>query len=221
VLPDQHHAQAHGITSADHSGFPGGTTTFLRADGTFAAPAGSTPEITRVSGASGAAGADITYQRLTANSADVTTTALSAAVMALTGVGAGVWRIVAHLIYQTAATTTGIAFGLNHTGAGSVVAHALWLHVTTGGAAATGVGDNDAATVAGQLAEGKSEAVLNAVIGSASAGVAVANASVFATLHALVVVTVSGTLELKLASEIAGSAVRLMANSVLELVRVA
>jgi len=38
VTADQHHAQLHSIIGADHSGFPGGTTTFLRADATFAAP---------------------------------------------------------------------------------------------------------------------------------------------------------------------------------------
>jgi hypothetical protein len=35
-----HHAQAHSVIGGDHSGFPGGTTNFLRADGTFAAPPG-------------------------------------------------------------------------------------------------------------------------------------------------------------------------------------
>lgn len=39
-LPDAHHARQHSITSASDHTFPGGTTTFLRADGTFATPAG-------------------------------------------------------------------------------------------------------------------------------------------------------------------------------------
>jgi hypothetical protein len=39
-LPDAHHPQAHDIDGADHIGYPGGTTTFLRADGVFAAPPG-------------------------------------------------------------------------------------------------------------------------------------------------------------------------------------
>jgi hypothetical protein len=38
VTADQHHAQVHDIDGANHDGFPGGTSTFLRADGTFAAP---------------------------------------------------------------------------------------------------------------------------------------------------------------------------------------
>lgn len=39
-LPNAHHNQAHSIIGADHTAFPGGTTTFLRADATFAVPAG-------------------------------------------------------------------------------------------------------------------------------------------------------------------------------------
>lgn len=48
--------------------------------------------VARIAGASGAAGGYLTVQRLTANSADVTTTALSAAIMTTTGLGAGTWK---------------------------------------------------------------------------------------------------------------------------------
>ena len=40
LTANNHHNQAHSITGVDHTGFPGGSTTFLRADGTFATPAG-------------------------------------------------------------------------------------------------------------------------------------------------------------------------------------
>lgn len=40
VSADQHHARDHSIIGSEHTGFPGGTTNFLRADGTFAAPPG-------------------------------------------------------------------------------------------------------------------------------------------------------------------------------------
>jgi hypothetical protein len=177
--------------------------------------------ITRIAGASGAAGgADFVFVKLTSNTADVTTTALSAAVLTVTGVTAGTYLATYYLFYQAALTTTGIAFGLNHTGAGSTVA-AMWHHVTTGGAAATGVGDDTASVNAGQLVEGKSGLVMNAIIGSASAGVAVANTHVFAILEAGVTVTNTGDLQLKIASEVAGSAVRLMAGSALKLYKVA
>lgn len=177
---------------------------------------GGGSSVTRIAGSSGAAGADITWQRLTANSADVTTTTLSAAVVTTTGVGAGTWKFKYILLYQTAATTTGISFGINHTGTVSKV-QAIWTHITTGGTAATGVGDNVAATVAGQLAEGKSGGTLNAVIGSASAGVATINTDIVAVLEGTIVVTATGSLELKIASEVSGSAARIMANSLLEL----
>jgi hypothetical protein len=42
VTIDQHHARDHSIVGATHTGFPGGGTTFLRDDATFAAPPGST-----------------------------------------------------------------------------------------------------------------------------------------------------------------------------------
>lgn len=199
----------------------GGTTNFLRADGTFAAPpGGSGASLTRISGASGAAGADLTWQILTANSADITTIALSAAVMTTTGVGVGTWRFRYTLLYQTAALTTGIAFGVNHTGTVTKL-RAQWQHITTGGAAATGVGDADTIVVAGQLIEGKQDFGLNAVLGSASGGVDTINRDIIAVVEGIIVVSVSGTLELKIATEVAGSAVRITASSMLELHKIA
>jgi hypothetical protein len=41
VGANDHHNQSHSVIGADHSGFPGGTTTFLRADGAFATPTAS------------------------------------------------------------------------------------------------------------------------------------------------------------------------------------
>jgi len=40
VSADDHHTQSHSVIGADHSGFPGGGTTFLRDDATFALPPG-------------------------------------------------------------------------------------------------------------------------------------------------------------------------------------
>ncbi len=174
--------------------------------------------LTRIAGSSGAAGADMTWQNLTANSADCTTTALCT-IMTTTGVGAGTWKFKYTLIYQTAAATTGISFGMNHTGTAGQY-QAQWTHPTTGGAAATGIGDNDTATAAGQLMEGKNEGVLNAVIGSATVGVAVANTDILAVLEGIIVVTASGDLQMKMGSEVAASAVRIMADSTLELVKI-
>ena len=175
--------------------------------------------VKRINGSSGAAGSYITLQNLTANSSDVTSTALSSAVMSTTGVGAGTWKFKYTLMYQTAATATGIGFGINHTGTVGLFI-ARWTHITTGTGTATGIGDNVAATVAGQLTEGKSDATINAVIGSTSTGVAAANANIMAVLEGIIVITATGTLEFKISSDVSGSAVRIMADSVLELVKV-
>jgi hypothetical protein len=43
VSVNDHHTQTHSIIGADHSSFPGGTTTFLRADGSFAITPGGAP----------------------------------------------------------------------------------------------------------------------------------------------------------------------------------
>lgn len=203
---------------AGHAGFPGGTTNFLRADGTFAQPAGGSGGPTKLTGSSGAFAADTTWLTLDANSADITSLTQTA-VMTLTGVPAGTYRIKALLVFQTAATTTGIGITLNHAGTVSRFVY-NWMHVTTGGAAATGVSDQAAATAAGQLMEGKAERVKD-TRSSFTVGVDTANADELAVLDAAVIVTASGDLEIKIATEISGSAVRLMAGSTLEVHKVA
>lgn len=223
--PPKAHAADHAAAGGDPldvttlAGYPGGGTTFLRDDGTFAAPpGGSGASLTRIGGASGAAGPDLTWQALTSNSADITSVTPTV-VMTTTGLGSGTWAFRYLLLYQTAATTTGIGFCVNHTGTTGNFG-SMWTHITTGGAAATGVGDGVAATNAGQMAEGKSERVIN-TCSSASAGVDTQNATILAVMEGVVVVTASGQLELKMRTEIAGSAVRLMAGSCLELHKIA
>lgn len=169
-------------------------------------------------GTSTAAGPHRTSLCLSSNSAD-NSSVTPAAVMTITGVGVGTWRIKGVLCYQTAATGTGIGILLNHTGTLTRFV-SNWIQLTTGGTAATGVGDQATATVAGQMVEGKAERVKN-TLSSASAGVDTANADQLAVLDAIIIVSASGDLELKIASEVAASAVRLMAGSVLELEQVA
>jgi len=72
-------------------------------------------QVVRISGTSGAAGVQRTTLCLAADSSANTTTT-QATVMTMTGVGAGTWRVKGVLVYQTAATTTGIGIVLNHTG---------------------------------------------------------------------------------------------------------
>lgn len=193
----------------------GGTTNFLRADGTWTAPAGGTgATLTRIAGNSGAAGADLTWQYLSSNAASNNTTTL-ATVMTTTGVGAGLWRFRYTIRYQAAATTTGIGIAVNHTNTTTTFLTQSWF-TSTGGAAATGVNDQVTAVNAGQMVEGKAERVKNTV-SSATAGVDTANADCMLILEGMVRVSVSGSLELRAASEVAASAITVMADTTLEL----
>ena len=179
--------------------------------------AGSSP-ITRISAASGAAGADITWQRLAADATAITSVTPTV-VMTTTGLSSGLYDFKYLVRYQSAATTTGIGIGVNYTGTSGAFLLDWW-HVTTGGAAATGVGDQVAATVAGQLVEGKSERVKDTV-STASAGVDTINADMLAIVEGLVEVTGAGNLELKVRTEIAGSAITVKAQSLLVLEKIA
>jgi hypothetical protein len=198
----------------------GGTANFLRADGAWAAPSGGggATEITRISGASGAAGADITWQTLASDAAAITVTTLTT-VMTTTGVGAGTWAFQYMIRYQSAATTTGLFTAVNHTGTVSSFVSAS-RHVTTGSTAATGIADQVATNNAGQMMEGKSQRSIN-VADSATAGVDTANADMLIVLEGIVVVSASGSLELKIATEVAASGITVKAGTLLELRRIA
>lgn len=177
---------------------------------------GGGTEITRVIGASAAAGANTTFQVLTANSADQTSVT-PGAVITTTGVGVGIWKFEYTLLYQSAATTTGIRIAVNHTGTVSTFAmHSDF--VSTGGAAATGIADGVAAGATAGLHEGHAERAINTT-SKATVGVATAAANQLIIVRGLINVTATGSLEFKLGSEVAGSAVKLMADSILELNR--
>jgi hypothetical protein len=187
-------------------------------DVTIGASGASGASLTRIAGNSGAIGSDITWLRLTADSALVTVVSPGTAVITLTGVGAGDYLLRATLLYHCAVAGSGMGFGINHTGTVTRFV-ANWRFVSTGGAAATGVADSAAATVAGQLVEGKSGRTLNAVIGSVGAGVDTINTDIMADLLVTLTVTVSGDLEIKIMTETAGDGVRLKAPSFVELMK--
>ena len=185
-----------------------------------AAAAGGTADITRISGATGAAGVDITYQTLTSNSADNTTVTL-ATVMTTTGLGAGTWRYRFEGNYQTAALTTGISMVTNFTGTVTAGKFAKrWSHVTTGASASTGTGDDVAGTLTGQIVEAHSHNVNNTDEGP-TAGVATINANVGFVCEGFAVTTTSGDLQFRIRSEVAASAVRIMAGTSLVLQKIA
>lgn len=172
---------------------------------------------TRIAGSSGAAGAYKTLQNLTADSADQTSTT-PGVIMTTTGVGAGTWLFKYTGIYQTAATTTGIKLIVNHTGTVGQF-QSLMYFPDTAATAATGVGNGLAGAAIGRVFSVYAEQAKDTST-FASVGVTTANADIPVIIEGLVVVTATGSLELKLGTEIAASAVRLMADSCLELTKI-
>lgn len=169
-------------------------------------------DLTRINGSSGAAGPDLTWQKLSSSCASNSTTTL-ATCMTTTGVGAGTWRFQYVVIYQAGATTTGVDFAVNHTGTVGAFVASSW-YVTSGGAAATGLA-LQVGTATANLAEGKAARALNTKLGT-TLGVDVINSNALYIIEGVMVITVSGSLELKHASEVAAAS-QVMADTVLEL----
>lgn len=136
-----------------------------------------------------------------------------------TSVGPGTWQFDYHIIYQSAATTTGVGMYVNHTGAspGSFVTMSRFL--TTGGAAATGVVDQVQSGQTTGLLEGKGERVLNTV-SSQTVGVDTASANVYTVYSGILLVTNTGQLEFKVTSEVNGSNIHIEIGSFLELKKI-
>ena len=174
--------------------------------------------LTRISGDSGAAGADETWQVLSADSASQTSVT-PATVITTTGVGSGTWKFLYTLIFQTALTTTGIRISNNHTG--TVTTYIMTSHfVSTGGAAATGIHDGISTSATAGLNEGFAERVINTT-SKASAGVGTANSNQIIIVEGIIVISATGSLEFKLGTEVAASGVKLMAGSNLHLLKMA
>lgn len=186
------------------SGTPDGTK-FVKDDGTLATPAGG-----------GGASAD-TFVVCGADQSNSTVTAAAVTGLA-TVVAAGTYLVKYWIVYRSAATTTGIQMYLRHNGTTTRLA-ATWYTLTTGGAAATGIADQ-ATTATSQMMEGKGQRA-SAVASGANAGVDTANADQFAVMEGLMIVTVSGTLDLMFNSEVAASAVTMMKGTTLVLTKVA
>lgn len=185
-------------------------------DVTIAAAGSSGATLTRVAGSSGAAGSDITAQYLSSDSAD-NTSVTPAVVMTTTSLQPGLYRFSYNMIYQTAAITTGISFAVNFTGTyGQFTSR--WDHVTTGVTAANGIGDGS--VTAAQLIEGVAQRVPD-TIGFATLGSDAVNQDIDAWMQGTIEVTVAGDLQLKMGTEVAGSAVRLRAGSNLILTKIA
>jgi len=135
-----------------------------------------------------------------------------------TGLGAGTYNVKCWVVYQAAATTTGIEMFLNFTGTATRVV-STWYTLTTGGAAATGVADQ-ATTLTAQMMEGKGQRANNTASGPTQ-GVDTANADQFAVVEGVVVVTAAGSLQVMFRSEVAASAITLQVGTNLDIRKVA
>lgn len=188
-------------------------------------PAGAQGEpgggsVTKAAAATVAAGADITWLVLAANSSDVTGITL-VVVMTMTGVGVGRYHFKCQLIYQATATTTGLNVAVNHTGTTTqFVCEARF--TSTGGAAANKTASQAAQGSALGLYESEGTRTKNAEIGTVSnfiVGVDAANSDMILTIEGMFVVSVTGSLEIKISAELAALVVRAMQGSHLELMK--
>lgn len=199
---------------------PAGATGSIGATGIQGAtgaqgPAGEGGGVARVSGNSGAAGSDITLQVLTAN-ATTNSTTTPASVMTTTTVGVGTWHFKYLVRYQSGATTTGVKFAVNHTGTvTSFLAQSRWN--TTGSAATTGAATQNQA--APRIYEASSVRAKDTAMGP-TVSVDALNSDMLCVVEGILTVSVSGSLELKHASEVAAAST-VMAGTSLILTKIA
>lgn len=173
---------------------------------------GGMPWVHTTGASQGAGSSGVTWQVLSSNAAANSTTT-PATVMTTTSVGSGTWVFKYVIRYQSAATTTGVDFAINHTGTVTAFAWSSWFP-TTGGTAATGAADQVQSNTA-NMVEGKAQRTLDAK-GGATLSVDTANADMLYIIEGYMIVTANGDLELKHASEVAASS-QVMAGTSLEL----
>lgn len=161
------------------------------------------------------------FYRATLASNATSTSTTAAAVTALDLVlPAGTYNVKTWMLWQAAATTTGLAFHLNASGGTVTSIAATWYSLTTGTTATTGVADQASVATTFQTMEGRAQRANN-TSGGAFGGVDTANADQFSVLEGIVVVTAQTTLQHMLASEVAGSQVTLKAGTNTRITKVA
>lgn len=133
---------------------------------------------------------------------------------------AGTYNIKIWMLLQSAATGTGIGVHLNASGGTVTHIAATWYSLTTGTTATSGVMDQASVAATFQTMEGRAQRANNTT-GGVFGGVDTANADQFAVLEGIVVVTATTTLQTMLASETAGTNVKMLAGSNIRAVKVA
>lgn len=174
----QLHDRAHSVTSASDHTFPGGTANFLRADGTFATPAG------------GGGSSDTILTLASQISTGANTTPVSLTGMAFTADAGGIYQVSILAAINNAAATTGYGIGVNC----AQVPQGMWL---TGTSQLANTG-----TVSGW------QAIANNAIVGVTSGVPTANTDVVVSGGGLIRAhaTVAGTCTFIFRSEVAAVA---------------
>lgn len=171
--------------------------------------------IKRAAGSTMVAGGFISWLVLSANSADITGLVLTT-VMEMTGVGVGRYYFRCQLVFQTTATSTGIGVAVNHTGTLTQFAVVnKW--VDTIATATTGGVMNAGAVAAGNVYGSHSSITKNTLIGAVNVTVQAINSDHLMIIEGFFVVSVTGSLQIKLEAELAALVCRAMQGSFLEL----
>lgn len=144
----------------------------------------------------------VSTTRVNADVANATTTV--AAIADLDQVlGPGTYCYTYYIRYQSAATTTGIKFAVDHTG--TVTAHMYqMLYVDNSATASTGAADQDANASTAQVSGAYAARADNVTLGP-TLSVDTANADMLVRIEGLLIVSASGTLRLMHASEVAAT----------------
>lgn len=126
----------------------------------------------------------------------------------------GIWGFKYLIRYQTAATTTGIAFAVNHTG---TVAHFLWNQywVDVSATASTAAPDQDSIVSTGTVLGAFGSRAKATTGRGVTLSVDTATTDMFMIIEGMCEVTVSGNLQLYSASEVAASAATVKQGTIL------
>lgn len=160
------------------------------------------PGVAGPAGAAGAPGTGITTKKLSADISNSTTTMVKVTNLDIV-IGIGTWHFKYCIVHQSAATTTGIKFAVNHTGTVG-----LWITRMTFPNSLSAASDaiQDDSVLVGPFVTGSvaTSRVKNETMGPTS-GVITAAVNMMTIIEGLAVVTVSGNLELYHGSEVAAA----------------
>lgn len=171
--------------------------------------------IKRTAGTTTAAGEFITWLVLAADPVDITGVTQTT-VMTITGVGVGRYYFRCLLVYQAAVISTGIDVSVNHTGTTTQWVNEIH-YASTGQLAATAAASETANNAAGNIYEQAGGRTKNTIIGAGTVSVDAINSDMWMEIEGFFVVSVTGSLEIKMAAEAAALVVRAKQGSFLEL----